>query len=233
MGGLLLALETATARTGVALCAGDEVVCERYAEPGQPAAEVLLPAIDAALSEAGATLDEVHAFAVSIGPGSFTGLRIGLATVKGLAFGSTRPAVGVSTLAALSLAAPAGEGPAVAMLDARRGEVYAAAYGPEAREDACLPCSVYGPEALAAALPPVCRLVGEGAAVCGEALQAALGPGVVLSPQAEPRAGLVGRLGAAALADGGGGDPSELVPHYLRRAQAEVVRTGRALEGDL
>ena len=230
MGGLVLALETATATTRVALCRGERVVCEHAAPADAPAAELLLPTIDVALRDAGAALDDVEAFAVSIGPGSFTGLRIGLATLKGLAFGSSRLAVGVPTLAALSLAAPEGEGPVVAMLDARRGEVYAATHGAEGIEDPRLPCSVYGPQALIEALPSRCRLVGEGAGVCGEAVREALGDGVAIHADVEPRAAHVGRLAVAQLARGRGENPSELVPSYLRRAQAEVVRTGRALE---
>ena len=227
---LLLAVESATPRTRVALLRGGTLVCERACEPGAPTAEVLLPAIDAALDEAHARLTDVASFGISIGPGSFTGLRIGLATVKGLAFGTDCTAVPVPTLAALALAAPEGPGPAVAMLDARRGEVYAASYQPGSSREDRVPCSVYGPEALAGLLPPVCRLVGEGALVCGEALQALLGPEVRLFPNVEPRAAHVGQLAFAALAGGAGCDPAELAPRYLRRAQAEVVRTGRTLE---
>lgn len=227
---LLLAVESATSRTRVALLRGDTLVCERACEPGAPTAEVLLPAIDAALDEAGARLADVAGFGVSIGPGSFTGLRIGLATVKGLAFGTDCLAVPVPTLAVLALAAPEGPGPVVAMLDARRGEVYAASYAPGSCCEAAVPCSVYTPEALARLLPPACRLVGEGASVCGEALQTLLGPDVRLFPSAEPRAAHVGELAVAALARGAGRDPAELAPRYLRRAQAEVVRTGHALE---
>jgi tRNA threonylcarbamoyladenosine biosynthesis protein TsaB len=229
MGGLLLAVETATPLTSVALLEGDTLVCEVEGERGRPTAEVLLPAIDALFAGSGATLAQVEAFGVSIGPGSFTSLRIGLATLKGLAFGSPRLAVGVPTLAALALGAPEGEGPAVAMLDARRDEVYAGCSGGEGgREE--LPSSVYRADELAALLPPACRLVGEGAGILGERLVEALGPAVQVFPDVEPRAVHVGRLAAAAWLRGEGEDPAGLVPRYLRRAQAEVVRTGQALE---
>ena len=229
MGGLLLAVETATSLTSVALLEGDTLLCEMEGLRGRPTAEVLLPAIDALFARSGATLAEVEVFGVSIGPGSFTSLRIGLATVKGLAFGSRRLAVGVPTLAALALGAPEGEGPAVAMLDARRGEVYAASGG-EGGPAEPLPASVYRADELAALLPPACRLVGEGAGILGDRLVEALGPAVLVFPDVEPRAAHVGRLAAAALDRGEGLDPGELVPRYLRRAQAEVVRTGQALE---
>ena len=124
---LLLAVETATAAPSVALWRGDALLGERAADPGRATAEALLPALDALLADARVALAAVEGFAVSIGPGSFTGLRIGVATVKGLAFGTARPAVAVSTLAALARHAP-GPAPVAAVLDARRGEVYAAGF---------------------------------------------------------------------------------------------------------
>ena len=104
---LLLAVETATAAPSVALWRGDALLGERAADPGRPTAEALLPALDALLADAGLALAAVEAVAVSIGPGSFTGLRIGVATVKGLAFGTGRPAIAVSTLAAVARAGSA------------------------------------------------------------------------------------------------------------------------------
>jgi tRNA threonylcarbamoyladenosine biosynthesis protein TsaB len=94
---LLLAVESATSVPGVAVLRGEELLVE-LAQPGdQHHAETLLPLVDRALAQSGLELDEIEAFGVSIGPGSFTSLRIGLATVKGLVFGTSRPAVPVST----------------------------------------------------------------------------------------------------------------------------------------
>ena len=231
MGAWLLAVESATGVTAVALMRGDECVATRRAEADRPAAETLLPDIQAVLAEAGLRVADLDAFAVSIGPGSFTGLRIGLATVKGLAFGSHCPAVAVPTLAVLAASAPSGPGLRIPMLDARRGEVYAAAYTAEGSAlDAALPLGVYTPEALVAALPPRCRLLGEGASVCGAALREKLGGEVEVLPTLFPSAERLGVLGVAALARGEGVDPAGLAPWYLRRAQAEVVRTGEAWE---
>jgi tRNA threonylcarbamoyladenosine biosynthesis protein TsaB len=230
---LLLALETATPATSAALLRGEELVAEAHAESGRPAAEVLLPLVDALLARAEVGLEAIGAFAVSIGPGSFTSLRVGVATLKGLAFGSPAPAVAVPTLAALARCAPEGPHPVVPMLDARRGEVYAAAFRPVPGEwEALLEEGVYLPEALAERLPRRCVLVGEGALICGARLRELLGPGVELLPPPEgaPRARHVGRLAAQALARGEGGDAAALVPRYLRRAEAEVVRTGLRFE---
>lgn len=230
---LLLAVETATPDTSAALLRDGDLLAEERGAAGRPTAETLLPAVDALLGRCAVSLDAVEAFAVSIGPGSFTSLRIGLATVKGLAFGSGRPAVAVPTLRALAYTAPPGPGPVVALLDARRGELFAAAFEGEALTPATLlPEGVYTPAALGERLPATCRLTGEGVAVCGAALRSALGPGVVCTPTevGAARAAHVGALGARLLAEGAGVDAARLVPHYLRRAQAEVVRTGRRFE---
>lgn len=230
---LLLAFETATRVTSVALLRGGELIGEERAPADRPAAETLLPTLDALLARCGFDAASVDAFAVSIGPGSFTSLRIGVATVKGLAFGSARPVAPVPTLAALARTAPAADLPVVPMLDARRGEVYAAAYAPVGdAPQALLAAGVYTPQELARRLPPACVLVGEGIAVCGEWLRERLGRGLRLHPPpaSDASARHVGALGAALLSRGGGIDAADLVPHYLRRAEAEVQRIGERFE---
>jgi tRNA threonylcarbamoyladenosine biosynthesis protein TsaB len=224
---LLLAVETATAAPSLALWRGDVLVAERAADPRRATAEALLPALDALLADAGVPLAAVEGFAVSIGPGSFTGLRIGVATVKGLAFGTDRRVVAVPTLAAIAGHAP-GSAPVAAVLDARRGEVYAAGFAGERAGD-WLPEAVIPIEELAARLPAGCRVVGEGVALCAEALRGA--DAVLLPPPySEPTARHVARLGARAWSRGAAMPSSELVPRYLRRAEAEVKRTGERFE---
>jgi tRNA threonylcarbamoyladenosine biosynthesis protein TsaB len=233
---LILALESAGLAASVAVLRGDALLAEARAPAGRTGAESLLPCIDAALRDAGVALDALSAYAVSIGPGSFTGLRVGVATVKGLAFGDARPVLAVPTLAALALGAGAGDVPVVALLDARRGELYAAAWrfdaggGPGVAALAEPPFEgVYTPEELAAALPEACVLVGEGLGACEARLRALVGPGVRLAGGA-PRARDVGLLGLRLLADGETRSAGEIAPRYLRRAQAEVARTGRRFE---
>ncbi len=228
---LVLALESATAAVSVALLRGETVVDELAARAG-PAAETLLPAVDRLLERAGATLEQLDAIAVSIGPGSFTSLRVGIATVKGLAFASELPIAPVSTLAARARAAGPTARLAVPMLDARRGELYAAAYAPASGPEPVVPEGVYRPEALCAKLTPPCALVGEGAALCGEAIAAALGGDVALlpPPAGDARARHVGALGVAQLARGAWVSAAQLAPRYLRRAEAEVKRTGERFE---
>jgi len=226
---ILLALDTSTARTSVALLSRGEPLAEAAAEVGVHTAECLLPTLDRVLGEAGVALADVDAFGVTLGPGSFTSLRIGLATVKGFALGTDRPAVGISSLAALAAAAPTGAGPILATLDARRGELYAAAFEAPG-EAAILAEGLFAPEELAGRFS-ACRVVGEGAQVCPEALADALGPGAVFCEgDPWPHAREVARLAWQALQAGEGADPATLAPRYVRRAQAEVVRTGEPTE---
>jgi len=230
---LLLAVETATRVMSVALLDGERVVAEIAGDDERVHSERLLPAIDRLLELAGVSLAEVGAFAVSIGPGSFTGLRIGLATLKAFALDEARPVAPVSTLAALCAAAAGARGPVVALLDARRGEVYAAAVARAGDvEPTLLPDSVFTPEELAVALPPETTLVvGEDAEPAAARL-ALLRPGLLRLAAGEgaARAARVGRLGRAVLAAGLAVPAAELVPRYVRRAEAEARRTGEALE---
>ncbi len=232
----ILALESATRAVSVALLDGEELVLEESAPTDRPAAETLLPSIDRLLARAGSSLDAIDAFAVSIGPGSFTSLRIGVATIKGLAFGRACPVAPVSTLEVLALAAGLEDGPVVALLDARRDEVYAAVFAPPLSAGLDPPRSllsegVYNAAELAAQLPARCRLVGEGAEIVGDELRRRLGEGVTLAdPGIVPRARGVGILAARLLRAGGGIDAKVLVPRYVRRAEAEVKRTGERFE---
>jgi tRNA threonylcarbamoyladenosine biosynthesis protein TsaB len=217
----------------VALLDGDRLVAEITSEDGRLHSERLLPAIDRLLALADTPLDAVGAFAVSIGPGSFTGLRIGLATVKAFAFDERRPVAGVPTLAALCAAAAGAPGPVAALLDAKRGELYAAvcAWAGEP-VPSLLADSVYTPEALAERLPREATLViGEDATPAAARL-------VALRPDLRPlpaalgvaSASRVGRLGRALLAAGRQVRAAELVPRYVRRAEAEARRSGEPLE---
>ncbi len=222
---LLLAVDTATERASWALVRGEALLGERAVERGRPTAESLLPALDALLADLGVALAAVEGFAVSIGPGSFTGLRIGVATVKGLAFGTGRRAIGVPTLAALARMAPAG-GPVVALLDARRGEVYAAGFEDGKAAD-WLPEGVVPVSGLERRLPPGCRVVGDDVA-----FGAFGGADAVLLPPPYPGtlAGRVAEIAAATWSPSRSVAAAELVPRYLRRAEAEVKRTGERFE---
>lgn len=237
-GPVLLSLCSATRTASVALIEGGSVSIEHAAVTSRHQSEILLPLIDRVLVEANLAVADLDAFGISIGPGSFTSLRIGLATLKGLTFGAKSLVAPVSTLWALAASQAetvAGERPVIAMLNAQRDEVYAAAFGfaraaIEPRSE-LLPELVYDVSELAALLPPDCLLVGDGAAVVGAGLREALGAGVEIATEpAEPSAGVVGLLAAAVLARGEGVDAAELAPRYVRRAEAEVTRTSERFE---
>lgn len=236
---LVLAIECATSRPSAALLAGERVLALRIAESQASAAAVVLPQVDGVLSEAGVALGDVSLFAVTIGPGSFTGLRVGLATVKGLAFETDTPVAPVPTLAALCRTAGSAKAPVVALLDARRGEAYAAAYGPasQAADEApegdavLLPEGLYAVSDLASRLGPAWRVTGDAASLLVAACRAQGRQPPAAAP-GEPLAPAVGRLGLRLLAQGGARPAAGLVPHYLRRAEAEVRRTGERVEAE-
>jgi len=134
----MLTIETSTPAESVAVVEGDRVLAERRWTAGRGHAERLIGAVASVLQEAGTALDELDAIAVSIGPGRFTGLRVGLATAKGLAATSGVGVRPVRTLRALALSSGVEAGLVCPVIDARRGEVYAALFrggAPEAVMD--------------------------------------------------------------------------------------------------
>ena len=133
----ILGLDTSTSVASVAISEDGRIVAEdSYPRKGRTEgsraksnhAEIILPLIDSVLRRAGIGLSDVAGIAVSIGPGSFTGIRIALSTVKGLAYGTGIPAVGISTLQAIAARVAGFEGVVCPILDARKGEVYAAVF---------------------------------------------------------------------------------------------------------
>lgn len=123
----ILAVDTAGKTAAVAVLRDDVLLYEAQCNNGLTHSETLLPMIDTALKAAGLTVDDLDVLGVTNGPGSFTGLRIGLAVVKGLALPRQIPCAGVSTMAALAYGL-AGEGTVIGAQDARRGQVYWGAF---------------------------------------------------------------------------------------------------------
>lgn len=233
-GSWLLALECATQIASAALLRGGQLVGERARE-GRNHAETLLGLVDEVLADAGVSLASVECFAVSIGPGSFTSLRVGLATVKGLAFGSDSQVAPVSTLAALAWQAAGGAGGSpvdvAVALDARRGELYGGVFRCDSTAfpslEALIPEGLFSPQAFAEWLPERCLVAGSGADLYADALAAREGGAVQLRPGMRPSARAVGELGGAMLLRGDGVAAALLVPRYLRRAEAEELRLSR------
>jgi tRNA threonylcarbamoyladenosine biosynthesis protein TsaB len=227
----LLAVETSTLTGAVALLEAGTLVAESRVNITVTHGERLMAAIDALLRAARWGLGDVGGFAVAVGPGSFTGLRIGLSTVKGLAFATGRPVAGVPTLDALAWALPFCAYPVCPVLDARKDEVYTALYRTlEGRLELLEAARTVAPATLAEELragtegPLV--FVGDGVAPFAEVFTGILGPRARLAPAnlRLPSAVTVGELGAGALARGEAADPAALVPLYLRPSEAELAR---------
>lgn len=224
---MILALETATLVSSVALASEERLLAELTTAARLTHSETLLPHIQKVLEMAGVERSELSAVAVSIGPGSFTGLRIGLATAKGLAYALGLPVVGVSTLAAMAANFPV-EGSIVAtMLDAQKGNVYLELYrtapkGPEL----VAPVEILP---LAEALER-CAALGEPVMLAGDIAAKKLRgkelpPRVFLAPPSHvlPRAAAVAELARARLERGETDNVMDLAPTYIRRSEAEVL----------
>jgi tRNA threonylcarbamoyladenosine biosynthesis protein TsaB len=205
---LILALDTTHEYGSIAL-GGDELLL--HAPTGF--AHVLYPQIEEMLRRNGAALSDIDCFAAASGPGSFTGVRVGLACIKGLAEAAARPAVAVSNLQAI---ATFGTGALRAsVLDARRGEVYGAVYDDAGR--------LVAPEVVAkvadwlASLPAGVEFVSPDFTAFGEGLPAA--PRVT-APRA--LAAAIARIAGERLARGEACDPAALDANYVRRSDAEL-----------
>jgi tRNA threonylcarbamoyladenosine biosynthesis protein TsaB len=225
---IVMGIETATPSGGAALWVDGAVEAAEEGSRALSHSQRLMPAIEAILRQGGRLLSDLDALAVSIGPGSFTGLRIGLSVAKALAHAAGKPVVPVSTLEALAwrfaedgiLAAP--------MLDARRSEIYAALFrrsepgGPLERLSADLAES---PESFAERIAEDCLAAGPGAVRYSELLAERLGERLrfVTGETAEPSAGAVAALGAERFARGERANLLTLEPVYVRKSDAALA----------
>ena len=226
---LILAMESTAKAASVALVRDGTLVAQSTQCSGLTHSRTLLPMAEDLLKNAGVKLSEVDRFAVAHGPGSFTGVRIGVAAVKGLAWAAEKPAVGVSTLEAMAWhGVAAGEGSLICCaMDARRNQVYNALFeiknGTPVRltEDRAISL-----EALVSDLKTDSRtpfLVGDGAHLCNAALEDA-----VLAPE-NLRMQSAWGVAMAAL-DKPDASADALQPVYLRLSQAERERQARLKE---
>ncbi len=230
-GDLVLAVETSTACGSVAVVseAGLRVEITHGLEATH--SDHILGAVDQALRDTSIGFADLAGLAVSAGPGSFTGLRIGLATVKGLAEAHPLPLVAVSTLEALAMNAPAGRTPVCPTLDARKGEVYGALFAWDGEDEAwraLVPEGAYAPGSFARRVADVtddALFLGDGALVYAHIFAEVLGKGArfAAGPAHQPRAAWVGWLGLSRLRAGLTEDPVSLVPRYLRASEAELA----------
>jgi tRNA threonylcarbamoyladenosine biosynthesis protein TsaB len=221
----VLAVETSSLAGGVALLDDERLVAEYLLDVGVTHSERLMSAVDRVLADARWTPRELGGLAVAVGPGSFTGLRIAVSTVKGLALALDLPIAAVPTLDAMAAALPWAALPVCPVLDARKGEVYASLYrwdgGAMQREWEYLALS---PEALAARLSEPVIVAGDGAPSIQSPYARRLPP-----PRRLPSPACVATLGLERLRRGDTVDAASLAPLYLRPSEAELKR--RVLAG--
>lgn len=223
----VLGIETATSLASVGVLAGAELIERRGGDASSHGRE-LIPLIDVVLSLAGLDSSDLDLIAVSVGPGSFTGLRIGLSVAKGLAIAWRLPIVGVPTLDAYAAAIGPRSGAIWPVLDARKGEVYAAGYRWLGDTMRCfMPPRAIDADAFAYHLESPCLVVGDGVdAFSGRWVAAGAGPLEMRSlSEAPPSGAVVAREGASRFASQGADDWARLEPLYCRRPDAERRRS--------
>ena len=226
---LILAFETTAKAGSVALLEDGKLLAESYQNTGLTHSQTLMVMAEDMLKAAGKTMADVTAVAVAEGPGSFTGVRIGVAAAKGLAWGAELPCYGVSTLESMALTLGAYQGYICPVMDARRNQVYNALF--------YVNCGVLErmTEDRAVALADLKTelehidgpifLVGDGSVLTHNTLKDSI-PELVLPPEhrMHQRASGVALVAAAKIAAGDPGDAASMTPNYLRLSQAERER---------
>lgn len=226
---LILAFETSAKAGSAALLDGHKLLGESYQNTGLTHSQTLMVMAEDLLKQCGKTISDLTAVAVAAGPGSFTGVRIGVAAAKGLSWGGKLPCYGVSTLEAMAENLGIYEGYVCPCMDARRSQVYNALFyvnqGAIERvtEDRAIALSDLGAQ-LKEKTGPI-YLVGDGAVLAHKTLSAHL-PNLILPPEHKQhqRAAGVALAAAKKIANRETGDANALEPNYLRLSQAERER---------
>jgi len=223
---IILAADTTTSVNTVAVCDNTRILAETIVDCGRAHSERLLSTVDWVLSEAGLTLEQVEALAVTTGPGSFTGLRVGIATWKGLALANRRPLIPVPTLDAMTRLAAFRSGTVCPMLDARMGEIFGAVYAFDKGERMKrTPDHVCKVEHLMEGIEGELTVFGNGATLYAQRILDIQPQAVFLDPLCSvPRASAVATEAYALMQQGVDTDPAQVAPVYLRQSQAEINR---------
>ena len=230
---LILAFETSAKAGSAALFDQGALLAESYVNSGLTHSQTLMTMAQDLLKSCGKTPQDVEAVAVAAGPGSFTGVRIGVAAAKGFAWGGEIPCYGVSTLESMALALGVYDGYVLPVMDARRSQVYTALFSVEAgnlqrlTEDRAISLAELGEEIKNLQKPVF--LVGDGSVLCYNTLSNAVS-NLVLPPEHRMHQRAVGVALAAQekIAAGESGDGLSLTPNYLRLSQAERERLAKA-----
>ena len=225
----ILALETSAKAVSAAVCENGKILCSGYQDTGLTHSRTLMPIVEHILKNTNLTMADMDVVAVAAGPGSFTGIRIGVSAAKGLAFAADKPAIGISTLAAMARNVAFSDGLVICAMDARRSQIYNALF--EAKdgqltrltEDRAIALADLAEEIKDDPRPKT--VVGDGARLCCEFLQT-----VGISCRMAPAHLVMQNAMSVALeaeifaAEGMLINAQDLQPVYLRPAQAERLR---------
>lgn len=227
----ILTIDTSTTAGSVALCRGERLLAEIVVDSLANHSDQLLLQVQELLSLQQCELAEVDAFAVIDGPGSFTGLRVGVAAAKGLARACNRPLYGISTLEALAGALPYATLPVCTLLDARKKEVYAATFS---TSDG-FPClfdepRAITPQRLLEMMTGPALFIGSGAVLYRDLIIERFGVLAAFAPWPlhTPRASCAASVALQLFRSGLEGDPERLLPRYVRPSEAEIAQQKRA-----
>ncbi len=224
---LCLSLETSTKSCSVALVEDDKTLGEVVLNNDMTHSQTLIPAVDMLLNLAQKKLEDVDLMGVAVGPGSFTGLRIGIATVKGLAFGRRIPVVGVSTLEGLAQNSNCINSYVVPILNARRNQVYTALYqyNTDKYQGLINECVIKLDELVdkLLAFEGNFTFTGDGVPIFKKQLMEYLGKRAQFIPEFNciPKATSIGFLAIKRFNEKGGDDLFTIKPEYLRLSEAE------------
>lgn len=222
----ILAADTSTMSGSLALLEDENIIAEWTLRSAQTHNRRLLKAIDTLIREAGWDLHSIDGFAVAGGPGSFTGLRIGMTTLKTLAWALGKLYAAVPSLDALALPLSLAAYPVCSVIDARKNEVYCALYRTDQAGDlqTVMPYSVLSPAVLAGKIRQTTIFVGEGWLLHKNRMKKKLGALAVEAPGSSHiiRAGSVGELARRRFLRGESDDPKTSLPLYVRPSEAEI-----------
>lgn len=227
----ILGIETSTTTGSVAVVSEDGVIAQYSLNVEVTHSERLMSTVDRVLNDTGLTIADMDGYAVAIGPGSFTGLRIGLAAVKGLALVTGKPVAAVPTLKALAWNLPYAAYPVCPMLDARKNEVYAAMYRFEGAALAHVMAeAVISLPRLVERISGKTLFTGEASQLFRKEILNLFGDRALFAPRATmlPSAATVAELGLDMIKNGKQADLDSLTPMYIRRPEAEVLWEKRA-----
>src|SRR5687768_6224184 len=227
---MILALDTSSAAGSAALVRDGAVIVERAGDGSRTHGQRLPRELMAVLDDGGVALADVDGFAIATGPGSFTGLRVGIATMQGLALAGGKRLTPIATFEALAFLARGTASPIAVWIDAHRGQVFATLYSAGGAEILAPPTSLTPEQTLDTWLSAIgsgeVQFAGDGANRYANVIRDRLGDRAVLPAEVPPLAGAIGAIAAAqperAVA------PHAVVPLYVRRPDVELARERRA-----